>query len=197
MTATNKPYTDLDTVKLLMDPTSTSTSNDDLIETLIPQAQSVIDSILGYSFQTDTTSRTYNGNGRDKLLIDKCLDLTKVEILSYTVTNNVRTISDTTDISGYCTLDKTGLILERDAGYLPLGKQNIRVTGTFGKRELVPDDIQRAATLLVIHYVKQMDSSYQDQTGTDQFGRLVFKQQVPPDVCAILDRYKPHVFVMR
>lgn len=194
MTATNKPYTDLDTVKLLLD--SSTTADDDLIEGLIPQAQAVMDSILGYSFQTDTTSRTFNGNGRSKLLIDKCLDLTKVEVLAYQVVANVRTVADTLDISGYCTLDKTGLILERDAGYLPLGKKNIRVTGTFGKRTLVPDDISRAAALLVVHYVKQRDSGYQDQTGNTQFGQLVFKQQIPSDVCAILDQYKPRVFVM-
>lgn len=191
---TNKPYTDLETVKLLLDPSSTSTANDDLIETLIPQAQAVIDSILGYDFQTETGPRLYNGNGRDKLLIDKCLDLTKVELLTYQVVNNVRTLTDTVDISGYCALDRTGLVLERDAGYLPLGKQNVRVTGVFGKRDQVPQDIIRAATLLTIHYVKQLDGSYQDKTANSQFGELIFKQQIPADVLDILGRYKPRVF---
>lgn len=194
MTATSKPYTDLDTVKTLLD-TSTA-GDDDLIDSLIPQAQAAIDSILGYSFQTDTTTLTFDGNSRTRIMIDKCLSLTKVELLSYSVVNNVRTITDTTDITGYCVLSRTGLILERESGYFPLGRNNIRVTGTFGKYNDVPQDIQRAAARIVVHYIKQRDASYQDQTGSAQFGQLTFQQNLPTDVCQLLDRYRQRVFVM-
>lgn len=195
MSATSKPYTDLDTVKTLLD--SSSTADDDLIDSLIPQAQAAIDSILGYSFQTDTGTRLYDGNTRTRILIDKCLSMTKVEVLSYTVVNNVRTISDATDITGYCVLSRTGLILEREnAGYFPLGRNNVRVTGTFGKYSDVPQDIQRAAARIVVHYIKQRDASYQDQTGSAQFGQLTFQQNLPTDVCQLLDRYRQRIFVM-
>lgn len=193
MTVTNKPYTDLDTIKGLLD--SSASSDDDLIESLIPQAQQAVDSYLGFNFQTDTGPRLYDGNGRQRILVDKCLSMTQVEVLSYSVVNNVRTITNTQDVSGYCLLDKTGIVLERlSGGYFPLGRSNIRVTGIFGRRDRIPDDIQRAAGLLVVHYVKQRDSSYQDQTGDSQYGILVFKQQMPKDVCEILDKYQRRYF---
>lgn len=193
MTATNKPYTDLDTVKSLLD--TTATTRDDLIESWITQAQAAVDSYLGFNFQTDTSAKLYDGNGRQKILVDKCLSLTQVEVLSYSVVSNVRTITDTQDISGYCLLDRTGIVLERvSGGYFPLGRNNIRVTGTFGRRALVPDDIQRATALLAVHYAKQQDSSYQDQTGDSQYGVLVFRQQMPKDVCEILDKYQRRYF---
>ena len=209
MAFTKKPYCTLDDVRALLDKDSTATSQDDIIGKMIPQAQAAVDEYLGFSFQTDGTSgspsqRVYDGNGRGKLLIDRCLDLVQVQTQTYTVgydsgTNAyTRTANTPIDVTADCLLGpnnmEAGFILERLTGYFPLGKQNIVVKGQWGKSATIPDDIKRACARLVVHYVKQMDASYQDQVGDGTYGMLVFKQQFPPDICQLLDKHKPRVF---
>jgi hypothetical protein len=210
MAWTNKPYTSLDDVKAAL--TTTSTTNDDLLSQFIVQAQAAIDSYLGFSFQTDGThaspaTRTYDGNGREQMLIDRCLDLVQVETQTYSVSSDpdtgalTRTTNTPVDVTGDCVLGpvnmEAGFILERLTRYFPIGKRNIVVKGVFGKSATIPEDITRACTRLAIHYMKQVDANYQDKVGNDQFGRPMFKQQLPADVCQILDRYRPRVFVAR
>lgn len=209
MAWTNKGYCSSDDVKAALD--KTGTDQDDLIDALIPQAQAVIDEYLGFSFQTDGThsspaTRTYDGNGGTQLLIDRCLDLVQVQTQTYTLSQDAlgaisRTSNAPQDITQGCWLGpanlEAGFILERINSYFPLGRRNIIVRGVFGKSSTIPADITRACTRLVIHYIKQLDASYQDKTASAQFGQLVFAQQIPSDVCAILDRRRPRVFLGR
>ena len=209
MAFTNKAYTTVDDVKAAMD--STTTANDDLLQAFIGQAQAYIDEYLGFSFQTDGTAaspatRTYDGNGGEQLLIDRCLNLVSVKTQGYTISTQsdgsvIRTLNTARDISGDCFLGPMGLdagfIVERQTGFFPLGKRNIVVTGVFGQSATIPADIKRAATRLAIHFMKQVDANYQNQVGGGQLGVPVFTQDIPSDVCAILDRRKPRIFRAR
>jgi hypothetical protein len=206
MTWTNKAYCSTDEVKAALD--KTLTDQDDLIDALIPQAQAAIDAYLGFTWQTEGTAaspatRTYDGNGSTQLLIDRCLSLVQVKTQTYTLSTDgngtiSRTADTPTDITEGCWLGpsnlEAGFILERINAYFPVGKRNIVVRGVWGKSATIPDDIKRACIRLTIHYVKQLDASYQDKTANGQYGALVFQQQIPPDVCALLDRHRPRIF---
>lgn len=209
MAFTNKSYCSLDDVRQLLSTPDSDTTDDDTILAWIPQAQAVIDEYLGFSFQTDGTdaapaTRTYDGNGREKILIDRCLSLVSVTTTTFVITFDsaqnkyVRTASTPIDITADCDLGPTGLeagfMLTRETGYFPLGKKNVTVTGTFGKFATIPGDIRRACARLTVHFLKQRDNAYQDQTGNSQFGQLTFRQQIPADVCQTLDQHKPKVF---
>lgn len=210
MAFTNKAYTTVDDVKAAM--SSTSTANDDLIQQFIGQAQAAIDEYLGFSFQTDGTTATpatriYDGNAGRQLLVEPILTLVSVQTQGYNFATDpstgaiTRTTSTPVDITGACFLGPVGLdygiIIERVNAEFPIGKRNIVVTGVFGKFATVPADIKRACTRLAIHYFKQMDASYQDKTAAGQYGQLVFQQDIPDDICKLLDQRKPRIFRVR
>jgi hypothetical protein len=90
-----------------------------------------------------------------------------------------------------------GFILERVNATFTLGKRNIVVSGVWGKSSTIPADIKRACTRLAIHYFKQRDANYQEQTAEAQFGMMIFTQRMPKDVCDLLDQRRPRIFRMR
>jgi hypothetical protein len=206
MALTNKAYCSVDQVKAAMD--STTTANDDLIQSFISQAQGVIDSYLGITFQTDgtvaaPTTRTFDGNGNQQILIDRLLTLSSVKTQTYNIATDsggsiVRTTNAPVDITGDCFLGPVGLpfgfIIDRENGTFPLGKRNVLVAGVYGYAALIPADIQRACIRIAIHFMKQLDANYQNTIGNNQFGLQLFNQDIPTDVCAILNKYRPRVF---
>lgn len=199
MAFTKKPYCTLDDVKAIAD--RRSTTDDDLLTQLISRAQATIDAELGFSFQTDGTlaapaERIFDGNGHTQLLVKPCLSLASVKVRSYSVVSNgsgglTRTQSDsdiTEDVFLAPTNVSPGFILERYTGdSFDLGRRNIVVTGVWGY-DTIPDTIKRATERLAVHYLAQRDARYQDVTGNDQYGQLVFKQQLPKDVCELVRR---------
>lgn len=210
MSLTNKAYTTVDDVKTAM--SLSSTTDDDFIQLLIGQAQQAIDEYLGFSFQTDgtvasPTTRVFDGNNAYQLLVDPMLSLTSVIVQPYQFATDpdtgaiTRSLGTATDITGAVFLNPPnlgyGFILERVSAVFPVGKQNIRVAGVWGKSATIPADIKRACTRLTIHYYKQRDANYQDQTAEAQFGMMVFTQMMPKDICQILDQRKPRIFRSR
>lgn len=207
MALTNKAYTTVDDVKTAM--SLKSTTDDDFIQSLISRAQKAIDEYLGFSFQTEGTAlapaeRVFDGNGGYQLLVDPILSLSSVKVRSYSystdpVTGNItRTQSDGPDISGSIFLGPRGLgygiILERVNSPFDLGKRNIAVSGVWGKFATIPADIKRACERLVIHYYKQRDANYQNTTANGELGVMVFTQDMPSDICKLLDVHKPRIF---
>ena len=210
MALTNKAYTDLDSVKAALD--TDTTTNDDLLSTFISQAQKVIDEYLGFNFQTEGTAaspvtRVFDGNGTYQLLVDPLLSVSSVNVQPYQYATDpdtgaiTRSLATATDISGAVFLNPPnrdyGFLLERVNAVFPVGKQNIRVAGVWGKSATIPGDIKRAATRLTIHYMKQMDASYQNTTANEESGALTFTQNIPSDVRAILDKRRPRIFRLR
>lgn len=207
MSWTQKAYCSVDDVKAALG--DSSTNDDDLLTSLIAQAQAWIDERLGFSFQTDGTAsapatRTYNGNGKSQLLIDRCLQVTSVTMRSYSVTNINGVLSKTytdEDITADVVLGPAnrtpGFILERlSPEYrFELGRRNILVSGVFGI-DMVPGDISRACVRLAVHFFLERESGYQDKVGgTDAgYGVKTFRTSIPDEVCDIVDRRRHRTF---
>lgn len=199
MAFTRKPYCTLDDVKAIAD--RRSATDDDLISSLILRAQATVDAELGFAFQTDGTvaspaQRIFDGNGNKQLLIKPCLSFASALLRTYTISSDntglmTRTNTDT-DITVDCFLGPAnrspGFLLARYSGTsFEYGKQNIVISGVWGY-DTIPDTIVRATARLAVHYLAQRDARYQDVAGNNQYGQLVFKQQIPADVCDLVRR---------
>lgn len=210
MALTRKPYCTVDDVKALLD--RRGTTDDDLISTLIVQAQAWIDERLGFSYQTDGTAalpteKVFNGNNYEQLRIDRCSQVVKVFLRSYHVATDpvtglyTRTSTDE-EVTADCLLGPLnrdpGFILERLTGYFPLGRQNIAVQAVWGYTT-VPNDIQRACARLAGHYLLARESGYEDKTAGSNdagYGVKSFRATVvPQDVCDIVDRRRRRLFL--
>jgi hypothetical protein len=113
----------------------------------ISQIEKYVDKITGRNFVADTSVSTkkYDGDGSNKLLIDDAILITKVEIGSDV---NGWDEIDSADIYQYPTntSPKTKIVIE---GIFPKGYQNVRVTGKWGYTATVTDDVVLATTVLV------------------------------------------------
>lgn len=209
MALTRKPYCTVDDAKALLD--RRGTTDDDLISTLIVQAQAWIDERLGFSYQTDgtvaaPTEKVFNGNNHSQLRINRCSQVVKVLLRTYHVANDpvtglyTRTYTDQ-DITGDCLLGPQGrdpgFILERLTGLFPLGRQNIAVQAVWGY-SVIPDDIARACARLAGHYLLAREAGYEDKTaGSTEagYGIKSFRASaVPQDICDIVDRRRRRLF---
>jgi hypothetical protein len=208
----NQIYTTLDDVHLNLDPYM-GTTDDLYLSRLIEQAQSLIDSYVGYSFQLDGSvsvpaTRVYNGNESLELIIDPCQQITQVQFIERTVslsTNNVFISGQTQtfDITADCILGpnrainnyKPGYSIKRITGIgFDQGMQNFVVSGVFGYTS-VPPLVQRAATRVVCHWFKMRDTNYADVVTETGAVREHYTKILPPDVIELLELFKHRTFV--
>jgi hypothetical protein len=204
---TTNPYCDLQDVKTAMNVTNTT--DDAWITELIGEAQADIDRELSYSFQQNGpgVSNIYDGNDSDILWIEDCLAITQVLETVYNpyigangafTLGNPQSIDITADVIMQPNNKTPQYLLARLSG-LPFqfGRQNYKITGTWGQPN-IPLPIQRACKLLVIHYFKRRDASYGQMTAGKQYGnKMQYPVDIPEEVCSILDKYKPRLFLSR
>jgi hypothetical protein len=91
-------------------------------------------------------TKYYDGNGRDALLIDDCLSITKVE-LGDQYGDNLNEIT-TTGYFCYPRVPPFQQLLLKTGVFTP-GVQNIAITGEFGLSDTVPEDLKFACIVLV------------------------------------------------
>lgn len=216
MAYTTNPYCTASQVYSALDLQASSQTTDGAwIAELISDAQTFIDTELGYSFQTDGTlatpaTRLYDGNPDDVrdgsvLFIgtERIISIATVTELTYnTVYAGGVFISGTTtstDITADCVLQPNNSLngfwkIKRKSGniFMP-GLQNYQVTGVFG-RPSIPADISRACVRMAVHYYKMRDTNYADQVLEQGLVRLKYSKETPNDVLEILDKHKPRVF---
>lgn len=214
MAFTTNPYCALNDVKTALNVSLTDTTKDAFIEQLITQAQSYIDTEIGYPFQTDGTSqspasRFYNGTNMDQLYIDDCVSVSQVLETNYSlylgtngvwVQNNIGTTDITADIvlgpENILSYGKSGYLLARLSG-LPFirGKRNYQVFGVFGQSS-IPLQIARACIRLTIHWYKMRDTNYADVISAQGGVHQRFAKHCPDDVCEILEDFKRRLFLV-
>lgn len=206
MAFTNKPYCTVDDVKAAYG--SSSTKDDDLIQSLIPLAQEKIDAYVGFPFQTDgpAATRTYDGNGAEQLLTDRLLTLQSVQIQTYSFSTDpgtgavTRSTDTPTDITGAVVAGPPNTsptyLLQHLLGCFPLGKRNIIVTGTFGFAT-VPERVKRACVLEVIAMLDAKNRGFRSQIAAPNSQGTVSQSD---DVCReareLLDRFRRIKFRM-
>jgi len=113
------------------------------IERWIEAVEKYIDTFTGRNFIADTVAsiRIYEGDMTDSLLIDDCIQITKLEI------DDEEIDSDDYFIYPPNNLPKKKIVL--DASLFPCGNQNINVTAKWGYSATVPADIEFVATVLM------------------------------------------------
>ncbi|MDD5068484.1 MAG: hypothetical protein PHN89_02710 [Candidatus Pacebacteria bacterium] len=153
------------------------------------QVEDMIDQRTGRNFVADAaaTEKSYDGDGSNELLIDDCVDITKLEIL----TTDGETVYDdlVKDVDYFLEpsneLPKQSIRLY---GYRFIkGIQNIKVTAKWGYSAAPPSSIVFAATVLlsnIINYSNQSQGeintlnvgacsvSFKDQAKRDDFERV-------------------------
>lgn len=190
MALTTTPYCAPDEVKALLD--LSSSAKDALIEVLIEEAQSYIDEAIGYSFQSETATRTFDGNGLDFLMVgdiasfttitEDGLDITTDCVIGpYNRTPGWKIVRKTQVLPGLAMLIPPNI---DDIGFSE-GRQNIVVTGTWGYT-IVPAWCQRVTKRLVVHWFKMMDTDYSDYMFEQGGIRQKYNKDVPDDIKAIL-----------
>jgi hypothetical protein len=204
MAWTSKPYCTVDDVKLVYD--KRTATDDDLIQSFITTAQEQIDTFVGFPFQTDGTvatpaTRTYDGNGAEQLLIDRCLSLVSVQWQTYTFGTDpatgavTRTANPPIDITAAVVLGppntSPSYLLQHLIDHFELGKRNYVVTGVFGFAT-VPQPVKRACELEVIAMLDARNRGYRRQMAGP--GGTNAGMVKPDDLCAeaqtLLGRYK-------
>lgn len=119
-----------------------------------------IDTYCDRTFEQESaTYKLYDGDGSNEILIDDLLTLTKIEILDED--GNVDyTIDSSDEYYLYPANDtpKTSIRLNKFNAPITIfleGRQNVKITGTFGYASTVPEDIRLVATKLVAQIIKE------------------------------------------
>lgn len=169
------------------------------VNSWMEEVEEYIDNETERNFLADTvaTEKSYDGNGCSELLIDDCVEITKLEIKT---TEGDIIIDDLVLGTDYFLepandLPKTSIILY---GYIfSRGIQNIKVTAKWGYSVAVPKSIQFVAMVLlanIINFSNQSEGelqsvnigscsfSYKDTSKRDDFNK----------VAEILDSYKKY-----
>jgi len=126
-------------------------------DNFILSAQAYIDNITGRNFKADSdaTSRLYDGNDRQDLMIDDCVEVTKVEVGNNMWGDSFTEVDNSGSTPEYYLLPtnyeeegipiwKIGL---RNRRWI-YGHANHRITAKWGYSSSVPEDISFAATVL-------------------------------------------------
>lgn len=169
--------------------------------------QKLIENITGRNFVADSeaSARLYDGNDRQAIRIDDCVEITKVEVGNNQWGDSFTEVDNDGDTPEYYELpanysgeelpiDKVGLRTR----YWISGHANHRITAKWGYSEIVPDDISFAATVIAsgMYYqnrgentgavksekIGQYQVSYADQKGMSDFEQAM----------AILNTYKKY-----
>jgi len=151
-----KGYTTQDDIEnaILQDIDASFSDN---IDMLISSVERYIDATTGRNFIADeeASARYYDGDGEDELLIDECIEVTKVEAGEDSYGATFTEIASTganryfLDPPNAAAKGLPFYKVTLNARTWPEGKQNQRITAKWGYSKAVPDDIKFVATTLV------------------------------------------------
>jgi len=145
-------YTDEEKIEKFLDATITAGDADDFISA----AKKVIDMLTGRNFIADdeASERFFEGTERNALIIDECIEVTKVERASDAYGDTLVTIDADDRISLPRNYASEGIpikVIFYKNGVFAIGIDGVpnhKVTAKWGYSEEVPDDIAFAATVL-------------------------------------------------
>lgn len=205
MPLSNNPYATLDQVRVAL--SLKGTQDDAYLQELIVEATATLDTEIGYSFQSDTTSatRVYNGNGKVRLMLDNTISVTQVLQNTFNITTGYSgpystffQTTQTQDITADCVLGPANVNL-MNAPYYTLtrlsgiefyeGTQNIKVTGIFGYPE-IPADIVRACIRLVVWMFKMRDANYATVMIEHSNLKQIYDKDLPAAVLRTIAKYQ-------
>lgn len=150
-----KGYTDKTTLQNYTLQTIDS-SFDSQITAWIESIEAYIDQFTGRNFVADSeaTERVYDGDDTAHLLIDDCVEVTKVEVGEET---EVEITSDNYYLYPSNSLPKNKITLKNNI--FERGNQNVTITARWGYSVAAPSDIKLAATILLAGIIAYADKS--------------------------------------
>jgi len=138
-------------------------SFDSQIDAWIASVERIIDNYTGRNFKADSTAsaRVYDGDGTEELIVDECVQVTKVEVGNDTYGDSFSEILSTGS-DKYFTYPANATArmvpihkISLSARCFPAGQQNNRVTAKWGYSVATPEDITFAATVFVAGIANQ------------------------------------------
>ena len=136
---------------------------DSTIDQWISAVERIIDNITGRNFKADSTAsaRVYDGDETNELIIDECVEVTKVEAGTDSIGSSFTEIPSTGS-GRYFTYPANALLkgvainqIALSDRNFPGGMQNNRITAKWGYSVTPPDDIVFAATVFVAGIINQ------------------------------------------
>lgn len=183
---------------------STDTTYDSLIGTLITSASRAIDGYVGqednYFYpSTDATTRYYDGNNSHTLKID---DYTSITALGVAENGGVAS----TDYVAWSSTDYftypynasakgkpyNALVVDLEngeKGYFPNFRKAVKVTAVFGYSTTPPADVKQACITMTLRYFMRAKSAYQDAGANPAMGQMFYVRELDPDVKVLLSKY--------
>lgn len=182
---TTNPYCTVQDVKDALD--LQSTAQDEWIAELIADAQSFIDEVLGYTFQTTTETRYFDGHeDRDSLIVGDCISVSNVTEDAIDITAQCYLAPYNANVKYKLVKVSTSSTSPNEGVEFSPGRRNVAVTGTWG-RASIPGWVKRIAVRLVVHWVKMQDVNYADMM-SDQAGvKQHYMKRIPDDVTEMLN----------
>jgi len=212
---TNKEYTTEEKIENLLDISITTGEADDAILA----AQKMIDETTGRSFKADTSAlaRLYSGDGINELVIDDCVEVTKVEVGANHWGDSFTEIDagtiGTSQSDVYYTEPQNRMVFGGDSSVdevIPIrkivlrsrvftyGRNNHRITAKWGYSHTPPEDIVIAATILAGMIYQYGRSGVVGGTESERIGNYQVKYATSKEaadlgrVKSILERYKKY-----
>jgi len=165
----------------------------------IASVQAWIDKYCGKTFEASSETRYYDGNGKQRILIDSFIGNPTVAILESDGTVHLSLTEGPAE--DYITYplnesEKNELVLVTTANILSFlrGKRRLRVTATFGASSAVPADVELAATKLVASIVEKRTKG--GETKSEKLGdQTISYKDIDEEASAlgiynILDQYR-------
>ncbi|MCK5492977.1 MAG: hypothetical protein KAJ14_07695 [Candidatus Omnitrophica bacterium] len=141
-----------------------------------------IDNYCGREFEDESVShKLYDGDGTKELLMDDLITFTKIEILDED--GNIDYTIDASDeyyIYPANKTPKTRIILNAfnaPVTIFPRGCQNVKVYGTFGYAETVPNAIELVATKLVAGIIGEKNPDIAGEIKEEKLGEYRVEMQ--------------------
>jgi len=197
-----KGYTTELKIESFLNTTITTGAVDDYIEA----SENIIDNITGRNFIADTVAiaRKYDGNESQDLVIDDCVEITKVELGSNYYGDSYSEISDGGS-DGYYLFPTNYSALGYPINKIHLrsriwikGLANHRITAKWGYSASVPADIQFATTILASLMYKYGRSGAVGGVKSEKIGEYAVTYGTAEEldnlkkVDAILNQYKKY-----
>ena len=179
---------------------TTDTTYDALIQSLITSSSRLIDGYLGvddnYFYpSTDTQTRYFDGNGEDELPIGSFISISTLQVAENGT--DYITWSSTDYYFHPYNANLKGKPYERividvengSKSYFPAWRKAVKVTGIWGYSTTPPQDVAQACIIQTLRAFMRAKSAYQDAGMNPNMGQMFYVRELDPDVKILLNKY--------
>lgn len=166
---------------------------DHVIQRMLIQSKSLIDDYCQRKFDTESTSKYYDGDS-SPLFIDDLLTVTTLG-LDEDGDGTYEISMATTDYILYPRNEypKTYIKINPNGNYGSFAAgvlDGVKITGVWGYATTVPEPVRRAALIQTCRWFKRRESAYADVIGSPDTGSVTMYKGLDPDIELALAEYR-------